>query len=111
VLAPEAFVLRFFAERGKESHGAARHRDLEERLLVVNMGSDLNLNPAPEPLLAPPGGCTWKPVFSTEDPRYGGGGTPSLENEENWWIPGHAAAVLVPEVNARERGDDGEAGS
>ena len=50
VLGPEAFVLRFFGERGTERDGGA------DRLLVVNLGVDLALDPAPEPLLAPPAG-------------------------------------------------------
>ncbi|HEV2845967.1 MAG TPA: malto-oligosyltrehalose trehalohydrolase, partial [Thermoanaerobaculia bacterium] len=47
VLAPEAFVLRFFG------------RDAGDRLLVVNLGTDLDLEPAPEPLLAPLTGLRW----------------------------------------------------
>jgi maltooligosyltrehalose trehalohydrolase len=47
-----------------------------ERLLAVNLGADLCYTPAPEPLLAPPRGYRWKLSFSSEDPRYGGCGTP-----------------------------------
>jgi maltooligosyltrehalose trehalohydrolase len=64
VLAPHAFVLRFFATDGAD------------RLLIVNLGRDLHYNPAPEPLLAPPEGQTWGIHWSSEDPRYGGQGTP-----------------------------------
>jgi maltooligosyltrehalose trehalohydrolase len=84
VLGPEAFVLRFFDLGG------------EDRLLVVNLGSDLHLDPAPEPLLAPPCGMRWQIRWSSEDPRYGGGGTSAVDTEDNWKIPGHAAVVLVP---------------
>jgi hypothetical protein len=66
-------------------------------LLIVNLGLDLHVNPAPEPLLAPPAGRRWKVIFSTESVCYGGCGTPPLESEENWWIPGHAAVALAPE--------------
>jgi maltooligosyltrehalose trehalohydrolase len=83
VLGPEAFVLRFFAEDGAD------------RLLVVNLGRDLHLDPAPEPLLAPPEGERWETLWSSEHPRYGGAGTPPLETEEGWRIPGHAAVVLL----------------
>jgi len=69
VLAPEALVLRFFGT----------HHD--DRLLVVNLGRDLHLTPAPEPLLAPPAGQRWQTQWSSEDPRYGGVGTPPLEDE------------------------------
>jgi maltooligosyltrehalose trehalohydrolase len=89
VLGPEAFVLRFF--------GA--HAD--DRLLVVNLGRDLALNPAPEPLLAPPEGMLWEILWSSEDPRYDGGGTAPLEGEDGWQIPGHAAVVLRPVTRAR----------
>ncbi|HST54033.1 MAG TPA: DUF3459 domain-containing protein, partial [Pyrinomonadaceae bacterium] len=84
VLGPEAFVLRFFGEEG------------DDRLLIVNMGRDLNLDPAPEPLLAPPEGTIWTTLWSSEDFDYGGGGTPALETKNNWRIPGHAAFAMRP---------------
>jgi maltooligosyltrehalose trehalohydrolase len=86
VLSQHAFVLRFFGERGND------------RLLLFNFGLDLHLNPAPEPLLAPPEGKLWEMLFSTEDPAYGGSGTPPLETEKNWRIPGYAAVVMKPEA-------------
>jgi maltooligosyltrehalose trehalohydrolase len=108
VLGLEAFVLRYFAGEAGDSASA----DNQERLLVVNLGADLNLSPAPEPLLAPPGGFSWKTIFSTESPIYGGGGTPPIESEENWWLPGHAAVVLAPQrTEDWERGSDGETDS
>jgi maltooligosyltrehalose trehalohydrolase len=82
VLAEEAFVLRYFGEPGAS------------RLLLVNLGADLHLDPAPEPLLAPPEDCDWELLWSSEDPRYGGSGTPPVYGEENWRIPGHAAVLL-----------------
>jgi maltooligosyltrehalose trehalohydrolase len=85
VLGPEALVLRFFGERG------------DDRLLVVNFGLDLHLDPAPEPLLAPPESMHWVVVWSTENPKYGGCGTAPVDTPDNWWIPGHAAVVLAPE--------------
>ncbi len=84
VLGPEAFVLRFFGE------------NKDDRLLVINLGLDLHLNPAPEPLLARVEGCEWALKWSSEDPRYGGCGTPSMESEVGWQVPGHAAVVLAP---------------
>jgi maltooligosyltrehalose trehalohydrolase len=69
----------------------------DERLLIANFGRDLHFAPAPEPLLAPPLGCRWELVFSSEDPRYGGGGTPEVETEnDGWLIPGQAALLLKP---------------
>lgn len=91
VLAAEAFVLRFFGEAG------------DDRLLVVNLGLDLRLVPAPEPLLGPPAGASWETLWSSEDPRYGGEGTPPLDTDEGWWLPGHAAVVLHPVPSPMER--------
>ena len=84
VLGSAAFVLRFFAEDGAD------------RLLVINLGRDLHLNPAPEPLLAPPAGSLWSTIWSSEDLCYGGCGAPPLDTEENWQIPGESATVLAP---------------
>jgi maltooligosyltrehalose trehalohydrolase len=81
VLGAEAFVLRFFGDEG------------DDRLLLVNLGADLQLNEMPEPLLAPPEGRSWKIFWSSEDPRYGGFGTPPL-GDGAWRIPGQAALVL-----------------
>ena len=86
VLGAEAFVLRFFGENDPD----------EDRLLLVNFGRALKLEQAPEPLLAPPEGKRWTLVWSSEDPRYGGGGALDLESEAGWLLPGHAAAVMKP---------------
>ena len=83
VLSTSAFVLRFFG------------RALDDRLLIINLGAHVHLDPAPEPLLAPPLGCKWEVAWSSEDPRYGGGGTPPLDSEENWHLPAEAAVLLV----------------
>jgi maltooligosyltrehalose trehalohydrolase len=86
VLGPAAFVIRYFAGDGGD------------RLLLVNLGRDLHLDPAPEPLLAPPEGKGWEVRWSSEDARYGGSGTAPPDSEENWRVPGEAALVLVPET-------------
>ena len=93
VLAPEAFALRFFGDAG------------DDRLLVVNLGRDLDLRPMPEPLLAPPPARCWRVLWSSEDPRYGGCGMPPLPAAGSWRIPGHAAVVLSP--GEREMISDG----
>jgi maltooligosyltrehalose trehalohydrolase len=85
VLGEQAFVLRFFADDGMD------------RILLVNLGRDLHLLICPEPLLAPPEGTLWQLALSTEDPRYGGGGTGPIDTgDEGWRVPGEAAALLVP---------------
>ncbi len=83
VLGPECFVLRYFAKEG-------------DRLLLVNLGRDLSLHPAPEPLLAPMAGKRWKIAWSSEHPAYGGTGTPCPDSKRNWYIPGHAAIWMSP---------------
>ena len=85
VLGSEAFLLRFFSEVSGD------------RLLLVNLGRNLLLDAAPEPLLAPPEGRRWEILWSSESPRYGGSGTPPVETDEGWRIPGHATVVLFPQ--------------
>jgi len=84
VLSDEAFVIRYFGEE----HG--------DRLLMVNFGRDLHLDPAPEPLLAAPANCEWRVLWSSEDPRYHGYGTFPPDTRENWRLPGYAAVVMSP---------------
>ena len=85
VLGLGAFVVRFFGEE-------------EDRVLLINLEIELHLDPAPEPLLAPLDGCTWEVMWSSEDLRYGGSGTPRIYSQENWRLPGRAAIVMRPEV-------------
>jgi maltooligosyltrehalose trehalohydrolase len=54
----------------------------------------LHLDPAPEPLLAPPEQKRWSTLWSSEDLKYGGIGTPTLDSDENWRIPGDATVLL-----------------
>jgi maltooligosyltrehalose trehalohydrolase len=84
VLGPEAFCLRWLDPAA------------DDRLLVVNLGADLDLPSSPEPLLAPPVDRAWATIWSSEDPRYGGGGTPALESERGLHVLGHAALLLAP---------------
>ena len=97
VLGTDAFVLRFFGQTSDD-----------DRLVLVNFGHDLTLVPAPEPLLAPPAGLRWAVQLSTEDPQYGGNGSPHPDTEqEGWFLYGRCAMVLKPapaadaEVTAR----------
>jgi maltooligosyltrehalose trehalohydrolase len=86
VLAPDAFVLRYATGTG------------DDRLLVVNLGSDLVFGAQAEPLVAPPRRARWALLFSSEDPRYGGGGTPSAARSGVRTVPGGSAIVLAPEA-------------
>jgi maltooligosyltrehalose trehalohydrolase len=85
VLSASCLVVRFFSPDYRN-----------DRLLIVNLGADLPLDPAPEPLLGPPENRRWVKLWSSDDPQYGGCGTPPLDTDENWRIPGQAAVVLEP---------------
>jgi maltooligosyltrehalose trehalohydrolase len=95
VLGPAAFVLRFFHESD----------DAQDRLMIVNLLTDVHLDPAPEPLLAPPAGRVWRTLWTSEAPEYGGQGTPMLDTEANWRLPGHAAVVLHAVPAEEEEGE------
>ena len=85
VLGDDAFVVRFFGEGD------------DDRLMLVNLGVDLVLDILPEPLLAPPADTRWTLLWSSEHPRYGGGGTVAPPSTGVWTLPGHAALVLRPD--------------
>jgi maltooligosyltrehalose trehalohydrolase len=86
LLGPNAFVLRFFSEDGND------------RLLLVNLGTTLELHISPEPLLAPPQGRRWRVHWSSESPAYGGRGITQPETSDGWRVPGEAAVVLTPDA-------------
>jgi len=79
-----ALALRFAGEDGLD------------RLVLVNLGHDVALGDEPDPLLAPPAGSAWSLLWSSEDPRYGGGGTPAAAREGRL-IPAESAMVLAAE--------------
>ncbi|HYF37914.1 MAG TPA: malto-oligosyltrehalose trehalohydrolase [Prosthecobacter sp.] len=84
VLGEEAFLLRYF----NAEHG--------DRLLLVNLGPGLDLAPGPEPLLAPCEDASWTLRWSSEEPKYGGGGTPQIETADGgWYLPAHSAVLMV----------------
>ena len=95
VLSPSAFVLRFFASPGPGT--GAETASSNDRLVLVNLGNDLPMDPCPEPLLAPPPGHRWLVMLTTEDPVYGGSGTPPADTEqEGWLVHGRCTIVMQP---------------
>jgi maltooligosyltrehalose trehalohydrolase len=92
VLSEHAFVLRF------QQDDPAR-----DRLLLVNLGPTFARPANPEPLLAPPEGLGWRLAWSSEDPRYGGHGTPPPFDRVRLAIPARAAILLVPDPDAALR--------
>jgi maltooligosyltrehalose trehalohydrolase len=92
VLTPHAFALRF------SDTGRGDERDpLSDRLLVVNLGIDTFLDVLPDPLLSPYPARQWRTIWSSEDPVYGGGGTPDLVQADGWRLPPECALVLAPD--------------
>lgn len=84
VLGPASFALRYFDEKG------------DDRLLVVNLGERFPLEPAPEPLLAPPWGFRWETLWTSDAPRYGGPGATQVTSEEHWLLPAESATAFRP---------------
>lgn len=92
VLSPSAFLLRYFGESAGD------------RLLIVNLGMDLAVDKAPEPLIAPPERQRWELLWSSEDPEYGGSGTVLPAARDTWVVAGNSAVFLssVPDFQTEE---------
>lgn len=84
VLGERAFLLRYFSGNGRD------------RLLLVNLGPDLTLDIAPEPLLAPPEGMLWSVQWSSEDPAYDGAGFAEPDGPDGWKLPAESAFLMQP---------------
>ncbi len=84
VLNGDSLVLRFF---GPEAG---------DRLLIVNFGKRRQLEPAAEPLLAPPDGFQWETLWTSERVKYGGPGAVRVASDKGWLLPGEAAVALRP---------------
>ena len=72
----------------------AEHRD--DRLLVVNLGRRSDPRSIAEPLLAPPADSDWRCAWSSEDPPYGGGGTPDIV-PDGMVLPGESRDGAAPD--------------
>jgi maltooligosyltrehalose trehalohydrolase len=82
VIGPEALLLRFFHDEG-------------DRLLLLNLGTELRLASCSDPLIAPPAGHAWTIVWSSDDLQYGGDGTAPFDPAD-LRLPPHALLVLAP---------------
>jgi len=82
VLGSASFVLRYFS------------RERDDRLLLVNFGESHLLHPASEPLLAPPSGCTWETLWTSESCRYDGADAAITVTKEQWFLPAEATVAL-----------------
>jgi maltooligosyltrehalose trehalohydrolase len=84
VLGPTSFVLRYFSEAN------------DDRLLLVNLGESQVLRPASEPLLAPPAGCRWETLWTSDSRRYGGAEAVAIATPEQWILPAESTVALRP---------------
>jgi maltooligosyltrehalose trehalohydrolase len=83
-LSEKSLVLRFTGRRADE-----------ERVVLLNLGDEVVLEPCPYPLLAPGTGRSWTLMLSSEESRFGGGGTTFSLNEQPWTLPSRCALVLA----------------
>jgi maltooligosyltrehalose trehalohydrolase len=86
VIGQRAIVLRYDDGRG------------DARLLIVNLGNDLDLMPIPEPLLAPTLDCEWIVQWSSDAVEYGGLGQRPLRTSPVWQVAAESAVLLRPEL-------------
>lgn len=83
VIDDTAFLLRYLGDEG------------DDRLLIVNLGPTRDLASLAEPLLARPRGRSWRLVFSSESPDYGGAGAVAPMPDRELHVPGHAALFFA----------------
>ena len=100
VLGEHCFVLRYLTSSG------------DDRLLVVNLGTGLDIPHLPEPLLAPPAGQQWKIKWSSESPDYGGSGASEPGRFGAWHIVGESTLFLMPvPINVAFQPEEPKAGN
>jgi maltooligosyltrehalose trehalohydrolase len=83
VLAERALVLRILCEQG-------------DRLILANLGPDLELLSPAEPLLAPAGLSPWVVEWASEALRYGGQGYGPIYQDGTFRIPARSCFLLGP---------------
>jgi maltooligosyltrehalose trehalohydrolase len=92
VLGEQALALRFGGGGGET-----------DRLLLVNLGAASEEAVLPEPLLVPGEQSQWVALWDSDDPRYGGCGTPQAWNGDRWHLPAEHASLWM---SARRREND-----
>ena len=86
VLGDDALAIRYFLDD-----------PAEHRLLLVNLGRDLQFGVLAEPLVAPPHDRRWVIAWSSEHPGYDGAGRRPIDLEKLWILPADTALVLRSE--------------
>jgi len=99
VLGAHTFALRWFDADDP----------MRDRLVLVNLGPSFSQAVIPEPLVAPPTTATvktgWRVLWSSEDTRYGGHGTPQPFDHLRLALPARATIVFAPDPDATLRLD------
>jgi maltooligosyltrehalose trehalohydrolase len=80
-----AFVVRFATGTG------------HDRLLAVSLRTSFDAGVLADPLVAPLEGKSWRVVFTTDEPKYGGLGRAPVTGDGHIPILGGSAVVLAPE--------------
>jgi maltooligosyltrehalose trehalohydrolase len=84
-LSEALLVVRWF---GVEEDGAS------DRLLLLNLGADLEPRSVSEPLVAPPRDYRWRLTWSSDHTRYGGAGARGPREDRELFAAGEAAVFL-----------------
>ena len=82
VVGEQAWLLRWHATDGAD------------RLLVVNLGTEIPLQSLAEPLLVCPRNMKWTLQWSSEHPEYGGAGVENPQTSQGWYFPAESAVLL-----------------
>jgi maltooligosyltrehalose trehalohydrolase len=83
VLGERALALRVLCAQG-------------DRLILANLGPDLELVSPAEPLLAPEVGSSWQVEFASEALRYGGQGYGPIYQEGKFLVPARSCVLFGP---------------
>ncbi len=82
VLGDDLFILRYFGI------------DCGDRLMIVNLGSDVFLPSISDPFSVPPDNSVWELVWYSENPLYGGSGAVPLNPAQSWAISARCTYFL-----------------
>jgi len=95
VIDDRRLLLRF---TGTDAEGRESEGGMDDRLLLLNLGTDYERPSLSEPLFAPPRGTRWALRWSSEEAVYGGQGVRGPLVGQQVFFAGQAAEVFVPEA-------------
>jgi maltooligosyltrehalose trehalohydrolase len=94
IVNPRCMILRYYF------NDALQETQRNDRLLLVNLGQDFEIERITEPLLTPPieaGFDGWRTQWCSEDPAYGGHGCGEpYSTNDGWLVPAAATVLLAP---------------